>query len=240
MASAAKTLGFDGREIPIHEGDTIGSALYRAGVDTVSRSFKYHRRRGFLCMSGDCPNCLVQVDGETGVRCCTRAAVDGMKVEPQNVMGSVEHDRAGDQRHEARAQVPAGRLLLQDADQAALALAARRADDPQGRRPRAASTPATRPRHLERVYRHPDVVVLGAGPAGLAAALGAAEAGASVIIADEAEPGGRLGAGATRDARARAAAAGRGARAHRAAARPPRVRPLRGPRGAADRARTCS
>ena len=69
----SESFGFDGREIPIHPGDTIGSALYRAGVDTVSRSFKYHRRRGFLCMSGDCPNCLVQVDGETGVRCCTRA-----------------------------------------------------------------------------------------------------------------------------------------------------------------------
>ena len=88
----SESFGFDGREIPIHAGDTIGSALYRAGVDTVSRSFKYHRRRGFLCMSGDCPNCLVQVDGETGVRCCTRAASDGMKVEPQNVMVSLERD----------------------------------------------------------------------------------------------------------------------------------------------------
>ena len=74
MARPEGPRAFGGREIPIHDGDTIGSALYRAGVDTVSRSFKYHRRRGFLCMSGDCPNCLVQVDGETGVRCCTRAA----------------------------------------------------------------------------------------------------------------------------------------------------------------------
>ena len=56
------------------------SALYRAGVRTVSRSFKYHRRRGFLCMSGDCPNCLVQVDGEPGVRCLHSCrARDGMK-----------------------------------------------------------------------------------------------------------------------------------------------------------------
>ena len=62
------------------------------------------------------------------------------------------------------------------------------------------------PRHLERVYRHPDVVVLGGGPAGLAAALGAAEAGASVIVADEGEhPGSRLGTGATLRRRARAA-----------------------------------
>ncbi len=95
MADATPDSGsfaFEGREIPIHSGDTIGSALYRSGVDTVSRSFKYHRRRGFLCMSGDCPNCLVQVNGETGVRCCTRPAAEGMKVEPQNVMGSLERD----------------------------------------------------------------------------------------------------------------------------------------------------
>src|SRR3954454_13214318 len=95
MADAAPTpesFPFEGRENPIHPGDTIGSALYRSGVDTVSRSFKYHRRRGFLCMSGDCPNCLVQVDGETGVRCCPGPAADGVKVEPQNVMGSLERD----------------------------------------------------------------------------------------------------------------------------------------------------
>jgi sarcosine oxidase subunit alpha len=203
MADASETsesFGFEGREIPIHAGDTIGSALYRAGVDTVSRSFKYHRRRGFLCMSGDCPNCLVQVDGETGVRCCTRAASDGMKVEPQNVMFSLERDPlAMNDMKLAHKFLPVGfyyKTLIK----------------PRWLWPRV--EPMIRkvaglgkvdksdlPRHLERVYRHPDVVVLGAGPAGLAAALGAAEAGASVIIADEGtEPGVRLGDGATRDA----------------------------------------
>ena len=94
------------------------------------------------------------------------------------------------------------------------------------------------PRHLERVYRHPDVVVLGAGPAGLAAALGAAEAGASVIVADEgAQPGCRLGAGATLDAvrellpQVEAHERIELLREHRA------IRALRGARGAADRPR---
>ena len=45
------------------EGDTIGSALFAAGQRTFSRSFKYHRRRGLMCCAGQCPNCLVQVDG---------------------------------------------------------------------------------------------------------------------------------------------------------------------------------
>jgi sarcosine oxidase subunit alpha len=194
------TFAFEGREIPIHSGDTIGSALYRSGVDTVSRSFKYHRRRGFLCMSGDCPNCLVQVDGETGVRCCTRPASDGMKVEPQNVMGSLERDPlALNDMRLMHKLLPVGfyyktlikpRWLWPKVEPLIRRVAGLGKVDK-----------SDVPRHLERVYRHPDVVVLGAGPAGLAAALGAAEAGATVIVADEGErPGSRLGSGATRDA----------------------------------------
>jgi len=169
-------------------------------VDTVSRSFKYHRRRGFLCMSGDCPNCLVQVDGETGVRCCTRPAADGMRVEPQNVMFSLERDPlAMNDMKLAHKFLPVGfyyktlikpRWLWPRVEPLIRKVAGLGRVDKDDR-----------PRHLERVYRHPDVVVLGGGPAGLSAALGAAEAGASVIVADEGEhPGSRLGAGATLDA----------------------------------------
>jgi sarcosine oxidase subunit alpha len=139
----------------------------------------------------------VQVDGETGVRCCTRPATDGMKVAPQNVMGSLERDPlALNDMRLMHKFLPVGfyyKTLIK----------------PSWVWPKV--EPLIRkvaglgkvditdlPRHLERVYRHPDVVVLGAGPAGLAAALGAAEAGATVIVADEGEePGCRLGAGAT-------------------------------------------
>jgi sarcosine oxidase, subunit alpha len=195
----SESFGFEGREIPIHAGDTIGSALYRAGIDTVSRSFKYHRRRGFLCMSGDCPNCLVQVDGETGVRCCTRPATDGMKVEPQNVMGSLERDPlALNDMRLMHKFLPVGfyyKTLIKPSWVWPKVEPLIRKVAGLGRVDK-----SDLPRHLERVYRHPDVVVLGAGPAGLAAALGAAEAGASVIVADEGEhPGSRLGAGATLD-----------------------------------------
>ena len=54
---------FDGRTVEALEGDTIASALYAGGQRTFSRSFKYHRRRGLLCCAGQCPNCLVAVDG---------------------------------------------------------------------------------------------------------------------------------------------------------------------------------
>ena len=53
-----------------YAGDTVASALYAAGVRVFSRSFKYHRPRGLLCCSGQCPNCLVEVDGVPTVRAC--------------------------------------------------------------------------------------------------------------------------------------------------------------------------
>src|SRR3989442_11201621 len=71
---------FEGRRIEAFEGDTIGSALYAAGVRIFSRSFKYHRPRGLLCVSGQCPNCMINVDGEPNVRCCSARARGGMKV----------------------------------------------------------------------------------------------------------------------------------------------------------------
>ena len=74
------SIEFEGREVAIQPGDTLASALYRDGVRVFSRSFKYHRPRGLYCMSGDCPNCLVTVDGEVNVRACMCAAKDGQKV----------------------------------------------------------------------------------------------------------------------------------------------------------------
>jgi len=70
--STSVEFSFDGKKITAHEGDTVGSALYAAGQRTFSRSFKYHRRRGLMCCAGQCPNCLVAVDGAPGIRACTR------------------------------------------------------------------------------------------------------------------------------------------------------------------------
>ncbi|MEO8298057.1 MAG: (2Fe-2S)-binding protein, partial [Burkholderiales bacterium] len=57
---SGSTFRFEGRAIPIEDGDTIATALYRAGVRVFSRSFKYHRPRGLLCGTGRCANCLMQ------------------------------------------------------------------------------------------------------------------------------------------------------------------------------------
>src|SRR5262249_37377729 len=68
------TFTFEGRPVPAIEGQSIAAALYAAGQRVFTRSFKYHRPRGLLCAAGDCPNCLMEVDGRPNVRTCTEPA----------------------------------------------------------------------------------------------------------------------------------------------------------------------
>jgi sarcosine oxidase subunit alpha len=83
---------FDGKPVEAYEGDTVGSALYAAGQRTFSRSFKYHRRRGLFCCAGQCPNCIVAVDGAPGARACTEPVREGMRVEHLNASPGLELD----------------------------------------------------------------------------------------------------------------------------------------------------
>ena len=233
----SESFGFEGREIPIHEGDTIGSALYRAGdrhrlallqVPPPPRLPVHERRLPELPRAGR------RRDRRALLHAARERRHEGGAAE-RHVLARARPAR--DERHEDRAQVPAGRLLLQDADQAALAVAQGRADDPQGRGPRQGrqGRPAPSPRarlpppRRRRARRRP-------GRAGRRARRRRGRR-----VGDRRRRGRAPGLPPRqgRDARraARAAAAGRGQRAHRAAARAPRVRALRGPRGAADRAR---
>src|SRR5690349_24352075 len=83
---------FQSKPVHAYGGDTIGSALFAAGRRVFSRSFKYHRPRGLLCCSGSCANCMMTVDGTPNVRVCVEPARPGAVVEPQNVLGSLDHD----------------------------------------------------------------------------------------------------------------------------------------------------
>jgi sarcosine oxidase, subunit alpha len=86
------TFSFCGKPIRAFEGDTFGSALFASGQRVFSRSFKYHRPRGLLCCSGNCPNCMMNVDGVPNVRICAEPVREGASVRQQNVWGSLEHD----------------------------------------------------------------------------------------------------------------------------------------------------
>ncbi|HVF08925.1 MAG TPA: 2Fe-2S iron-sulfur cluster-binding protein, partial [Actinomycetota bacterium] len=180
---------FEGREVPMHEGDTVASALYRAGVRTFSRSVKYHRRRGLYCGTGDCPNCLMTVDGQPAVRTCTSACRDGMSVERSGGWPNAERDllHVTDSLHRL---MPVGfyyKTFIRP--RFAWIVAERVIRRATGLGPLPSTTAAER-----KVVRHAhvDVLVVGAGIAGLEAALDEARSGAgSVLVCDE----GRIGAG---------------------------------------------
>ncbi|MGI9110676.1 MAG: 2Fe-2S iron-sulfur cluster-binding protein [Gaiellaceae bacterium] len=86
------TFTFRQERIDAFAGDTIGSALYASGHRVFSRSFKYHRRRGLLCCSGHCANCMMSVDDVPNVRVCVEPVRQGAHVQAQNVLGSLERD----------------------------------------------------------------------------------------------------------------------------------------------------
>ena len=91
-ANKKLTFTFDGKSISALTGQSIGAALYATGVRVFSRSFKYHRPRGLFCVAGECPNCLMQVDGRPNVRTCIEPARDGQVVRHQNAWPSLNFD----------------------------------------------------------------------------------------------------------------------------------------------------
>jgi sarcosine oxidase, subunit alpha len=183
---------FDGRPVQAFEGDTIGSALFASGQRTFSRSFKYHRRRGLLCCAGQCPNCLVAVDGAPGVRACTEPAREGMRVEHMNASPSLELDLMSVTDRVGSRLTPPGfyyKTFIRPRRLWPLYEKVLRNAAGLGRLPRAARV--ERDWRTEYRRRHADVLVVGGGEAGLRAALAAAEAGEDTVLADEGpEPGG--------------------------------------------------
>ncbi len=169
---------FDGQTLRGHPGDTLASALLANGVRLVGRSFKYHRPRGILSAGPEEPNALVELRTARGANptpgppwpsCST-----GSWHEPEP-LASLRFDLMG--VNQLAGAGLRGRLLLQDLHVARLVLGeGLRAADPPRRGPRPRCR-AARPGSLRQGDVHCDVLVIGAGPAGLMAALAAAAPG---------------------------------------------------------------
>ncbi|SDF48504.1 sarcosine oxidase subunit alpha [Celeribacter baekdonensis] len=178
---------FDGKTYTGHQGDTLASALLANGVRLMGRSFKYHRPRGVVAAGSEEPNAMVELRSGARTEPNTRATVaelyDGLVAKSQNRTGSLAFDALGVNDYFApffaagfyyktfmwprafweklyepmiRRAAGLGRLSMQ-------------AD----------------PDSYDKGFLHCDVLVIGGGAAGLAAALTAARAGAQVILCDE-------------------------------------------------------
>jgi sarcosine oxidase subunit alpha len=176
------TFRFEGQTIPALAGQSIAAALYAAGRRIFSRSFKYHRPRGLFCVAGDCPNCLMQVDGRPNVRTCVEPVQAGQTVAHQNAWPALGFDvlRVFDKLDRF---LPVGfyykrfhrpRWLWPLFEHVVRHVAGLGKVDRE----------VVPPREADLEYLHTDVCVVGGGPAGLAAAAEAAEAGAEVLLLD--------------------------------------------------------
>ena len=174
---------FDGQRVQAHEGDTVASALYASGVTTFSRGFKYHRPRGLLCGAGRCPNCLMDVDGVPNVRSCTQLVRQGMIVRHQNAWPSLAHDLLSI-LDRLQWLMPVGFYYKALHRPKLLWRFAQRIIRRVGGLGRVNVDAVTENRYHHR-YQHTDVAVIGGGPAGLSAALEAADHGAEVTLVDD-------------------------------------------------------
>jgi sarcosine oxidase subunit alpha len=187
---------FDGKPFSGLEGDTLASALLANGVHLLGRSFKYHRPRGILSAGAEEPNALVQIERDAArktpnVRATVQELYDGLTAQSQNRWPSLSFDvgavndlfspffSAGFYYKTFMWPKAAWKALYEPKIRAAAGLGVA-PDQPD-------------PDHYSSRFAHCDVLVLGGGAAGIAAALAAAETGVRVILADEqAEFGGAL------------------------------------------------
>lgn len=177
---------FDGREYEGHPGDTLASALLANGVSLVGRSFKYHRPRGIMTAGAEEPSALVQL--ETGAhtepnrRPTEIALYDGLQARSQHAWPSLGLDLTAAVAA-FKPLLPAGFYYKTFIRPPALWMALW---EPLLRRMaglgRVPAMPD--PSRYDKTHAHCDVLVVGGGPAGLAAALSAGRTGARVILAD--------------------------------------------------------
>jgi sarcosine oxidase subunit alpha len=188
---------FDGRGYTGFAGDTLASALLANGVHLVGRSFKYHRPRGILSAGVEEPNALVEIDRgpgrrEPNARATVVPLVEGLVARSQNRWPSLRFDLAA-LNGLGSAVIGAGFYYKTFLGPGRNAWHKRwepliRRMAGLGRAPDAPD-----PDRYANRYAHAEVLVVGAGPAGIAAALEAAASGDRVILCDEqAELGGSL------------------------------------------------
>lgn len=181
---------FDGVTIDGFEGDVIASALIGEGRHLLSRSFKYHRPRGALTMAGHDVNALFQVGAEPNVRGDRYRVSNGLDVRSINHSGSLDRDWLSVLGLFSRF-LPVGFYYKtffrpngawRFFERPIRALAGLGWLDPKA--PHGS---------FDKAYVFCDVLVVGGGPAGLEAAIAAAETGVDVLLVDEwPEAGGSL------------------------------------------------
>ncbi|MFP4307113.1 MAG: 2Fe-2S iron-sulfur cluster-binding protein [Desulfococcaceae bacterium] len=169
-----------GKPVAGVEGDTIATALFANGVRIFGRSLKYHRPRGLYSLDGECANALVNVDGVPNTPAELTPVRAGMDVRPQNVAGTPEHDAMA-VLDRMSPLMPAGfyyKTMHKPAFIWPLAIKGIRKAAGLGK----LDPDKVPPSRNDQIHPSADVAVIGGGPAGMEAALAAAENGKRVVL----------------------------------------------------------
>ena len=192
--SKSLTFTFDGKAYQGFEGDTLASALVANGVKLIGRSFKYHRPRGLIASGAEEPNALMDLgqgcEREPNARATLVELFDGLEARSVNNYPNLNFDIGAVNSLLAKLFVsgfyyktfmwPRKAWMFYEhfiRKAAGLGIAPNAPD----------------PARYEKTYGFCDIMVVGAGPAGLSAALAAGRSGARVVlIDDQARLGGSL------------------------------------------------
>ncbi|WP_417531426.1 sarcosine oxidase subunit alpha [Marinobacter lipolyticus] len=190
------TFEFNGQRYKGFSGDTLASALLANGVDVIGRSFKYSRPRGIVAAGAEEPNAVFQLGATEAtqvpnVRATQQELFDGLVSQPTSGWPNLKFDFLGVFGSILGRMLPPGfyykTFMFPQAAWETYEKYIRKAAG-LGRSPRDPDVDT-----YDHLNQHADVLIVGAGPAGLSAALSAARSGARVILADEqAEMGGSL------------------------------------------------
>jgi len=173
---------FDGRTIRAPDGEPLAVSLLAAGIPILSRSFRFHRPRGLMCADGQCGWCECEVDGRPGVRTCRVPVRDGLEARGEHALPHVGRDVLGLLDLGWRWIPPTfyHHRFLRPRALRKRYLDVLRWFGGRGRLRTDPVHPLPGPRALKRLAV--DVLVVGGGPAGILAALGAAGVGARVLL----------------------------------------------------------
>ena len=163
-------------------GDNIASALAANQQWLLSRSFKYHRPRGLLTMAGQDANTMIQLPSDPNALADRIALSEGLEVMGQNYSGSLNRDSGALLGLFSRF-LPVGFYYKAFFKPAGMwekwALLIRK------KAGLGVINQDYQPEYYDKQYQFYDVAVIGAGPAGLSAALEAAKSGGEVLLVDE-------------------------------------------------------
>ncbi|WP_299199953.1 sarcosine oxidase subunit alpha family protein [uncultured Amphritea sp.] len=182
------TFTYNGKQYKGFQGDTLASAMLANGINVVARSFKYSRPRGIVACGAEEPNAVLQLGATEAtqvpnVRATQQELFDGLVSASTNGWPSVDTDVMGLMGKVGGDMMPPGfyykTFMFPQSMWHTYEAVIRKAAG-LGRAPRESD-----PDRYDSINQHCDVMIVGAGPAGLAAALTAARGGARVIIADE-------------------------------------------------------